>query len=385
MSRLVALVAALAVLLFASAAGAAEVSLYTFGPGDYLFARYGHSLLCVDAKCFDYGIPDREGAVHMSWASIRGEPIFVAIAVDEAVAVKAFRDQGRSIERQKLPLSDEESAKLRERLERDVAMRAAYAYHPYFANCTTQLRDRIDEATNGRLRPGKSGEQPVRFRDLSEEGLSGRLFELTALAFTLGGPAERKPTAWEAMFLPEGLRDGVADRFAAAPEKVEPPQRIVLPTSRAVGRIALAVIAFALSGLVRWTGREKKRARIGFVVAAIVLGGMALVADGVAALVVWPEFRRNCALAARLPKDLAMPGLSPRASPTYATARAALAGVLAVLEIVGVIEQPLLHVCLLVALPMIAIASVARTFEVARDRSFSARATPLAEATVRDR
>jgi hypothetical protein len=59
--------------------------------------------------------------------------------------------------------------------------------------------------------------------------------------------------------------------------------------------------------------------------------------------------------------------------------------VLAVLEIVGVIEQPLLHVCVLVAMPMMAIASVARGFEVARDRSFSARATPLGEASARDR
>jgi hypothetical protein len=316
--------------------------------------------------------------VHMSWGSIRGEPIFVAVAIDEEVALLAFRDQGRAIERQRLELGEEETAKLRDRLERDVATRAAYAYHPYFANCTTELRDRLDEATAGRLRAGRNQAATMRFRELSEEGLSGKLVELAALAFLLGGPAERRPTPWEAMFLPEGLRDAVADRFGAAPEKVAEAQRVVLPTSRAVGRIALVALAIALSGLVRWAGRTSRgaRARVGVAVAAFVLGGLALSAYGVAALVVWPEFRRNWALAALLPTDLAMPWLSPRALRVYATARAALAGVLVVLEIVGVVAQPLIPVCVLVALPMLAIASVARGFAAARGRSFSAGATP---------
>src|SRR3954452_20426343 len=137
MSRVVALLTALVVLLFAHAASAA-VELYTFGPGSYLFARYGHSLLCIEERCYDYGVPDREDPTHMTWASIRGQPIFIAVGIDKELAVKTFRDEGRSVERQVLPLSYVEIEKLKARVEKDVTTRAAYAYHPYFANCTTQ-------------------------------------------------------------------------------------------------------------------------------------------------------------------------------------------------------------------------------------------------------
>lgn len=364
MSRLVSLFAALVVFFFAATASASVVELYTFGPGSYLFSRYGHSLLCVDARCYDYGVPDRDEAVHMSWASIRGQPIFIAVGIDKEVALKAFRDQGRQVERQILPLAYVEIERLRERMERDVTTRAAYAYHPYYANCTTQLRDRLDEATEGKLRPGKNAPVQLRFRDMSEQGLSGRLFELTALAFLLGGPSERRPTQWEAMFLPEGLRDGVADRFGATAVKLDEQKAVILPTSRAVGRIALVVLAIVLGAVVR--GTAKRRMRIGIVTTAIALGGLALVADVVAATVVWPEFRQNWALAALLPSDLAMPWLSQRNLRIYALARAGLAGVLFLLEIVGVVAQPLIPVCLLVAMPMLAIASVIKERQAAK-------------------
>jgi hypothetical protein len=358
MWRLVSVIAALVVVFFSRSASAA-VELYTVGPGSYLFSRYGHSLLCVDTRCYDYGVPDREDAVHMGWASIRGQPIFIAVGIDKEVAVKTFKDQGRQLEKQILPLSFVETQKLTERLERDVATRAAYAYHPYFANCTTQLRDRIDEVTEGRLRKGKNDPVQTRFRDMSEAGLSGKLFELTALAFLLGGPSERKPTQWEAMFLPEGLRDGVRDRFGASIEKVAEQQAVVLPTSRAVGRIVLIVLAVVLASVVRFSAK-RARMRIGIATVAIVLGVMAIVAELVALLVVWPEFRQNWALAVLLPTDLAMPWLHDRYLRIYAMARAGLAAVLLLLEIGGVIAQPLIPVCVLVLLPMFAIVSTLR-------------------------
>jgi hypothetical protein len=351
---------------FARAEGspAKIVDLYTMGAGSYLFSRYGHSLLCVrdapDAggRCYDYGVPDRDEAGHMAWASVRAEPIFVAVAIDEEVVLDVFRGQGRAIERQRLPLSADEAARLAAALERDVRERRAYAYHPYFANCTTQVRDRLDEATGGRLRPGKKEAPTLRFRDMAEEGLSGRLVELTALAFLLGGPSERRPTAWEAMFLPEGLRDGVAERFGAAPERVEERKAVILPTSRAVGRLALVVLALALSVFGGWALRKKPRLGLGVIGA--VLGGMALVADLVAALVVWPEFRRNAALFVLLPSDLLLPFVPAGWLRRYALARVGIAVAMAVLEMGGVVAQPILTVSLLVALPMGTIASVMR-------------------------
>src|SRR3954452_11498343 len=104
MSRVVALLTALVVLLFAHAASAA-VELYTFGPGSYLFARYGHSLLCVEERCYDYGVPDREDPTHMTCSWSRCQAILRALGIQKEVRVRAVRDQGRSVGRQVLPLS----------------------------------------------------------------------------------------------------------------------------------------------------------------------------------------------------------------------------------------------------------------------------------------
>jgi hypothetical protein len=150
------------------------VDLYTIGPGNYLYARYGHSLLCsrpatVSAsvekgRCFDYGVADREDAFHVFWSAVRNQPSFVPIVVDEAVVLKFFRDQGRTIERQRLPLSPTDAARLVARMDDDVREKRAYAYHAYRANCSTQIRDRIDDASGEKLRPGPSKLPKLRCR-----------------------------------------------------------------------------------------------------------------------------------------------------------------------------------------------------------------------------
>jgi hypothetical protein len=131
---------------------------------------------------------------------------------------------------------------------------------------------------------------------------------------------------------------------------------VLLPTSPIIGRVALLILGVALWGLVR-SPVGMRRALVGV---ALVLGGMALIADVVALVVVWPEFRHNWALALLLPTDLALPFLAPRSLATYARARAGMAGLVLLLEIVGVVSQPILPVALLVFLPMVAIDRSAR-------------------------
>ena len=58
----------------------------------------------------------------------------------------AFGAQERTIEKQRLPLSQPEAEALYEALEKDVRDKTAYAYHPSTANCTTKIRDVMDRA-----------------------------------------------------------------------------------------------------------------------------------------------------------------------------------------------------------------------------------------------
>lgn len=340
------------------------VDLYTVGQGSYLYAAYGHSILCVrDAqakpgegkgKCYDYGVADKPDVFYALWGSVRGRAIFVPVSLDDRALVAFFTDQGRAMERQVLPLSPDEASALATRLEHDLTSRFAYAYHPYTANCASLLRDRIDEATHGRLRPGLSQPGAASYRQRMEAGLSGRAFELAALSFILGPMSERAPNGWEAMFTPEGLRDGVAERLGVKAEPLAERQAYILQTSVTAGRLLIFLVAAALFAGVRFAARKGRLAAATKVV-GIVLGVLALAVEATALVSTWPELSRNYCLVVLLPTDLALGFMSPRWLVPYLKARLGMVVALAVLEVVSVVGQPLLPQVVLVALPLAAI------------------------------
>lgn len=379
-------------LLFVRTASAADgkapaIDLYTIGAGDYFYARFGHTLLCVrpagsdvtalEASCYDYGVPSRQEFFSIGWGAVRNRVDFVPVIVPEKVVIDFFKGQGRSVERQHIPLMPDEAVEVARRLESDVERKVGYAYHPYWRNCTSALRDHLDAATKGRLRAGPFTPAPGKFREIFEEGLSGRLVELTLMALVLGSPENnREPTPWESMFLPTNLRDGVRDRLGAPIEKLAERQAVILPTSRAIGRIALFFLAFVLFVSIRISLR-RKRLRAGLWVAGITLGSLGTFVAIVSALVAWPEIRNNWALLLLLPTDFALPFLLERKKllVVYARVRIGVALLLAVLELASVVAQPVLPLVALVLFPFVGILGALRQQEEAKEETANV-ATP---------
>lgn len=397
---LAALVLVVVTLLFARSGAAAAndaepkpptIDLYTIGAGDYLYARFGHTLLCVrpagsdiadlGASCFDYGVPSKQEFVTIGWGAVRNRVDFVPIIVSEKTVVEFFEGQGRAVERQHIPLMGDEAAALAKRLHDDVDQKVGYAYHPYWRNCTTALRDHLDAATKGRLRPGPFTPTPGKFREIFEEGFSGRIGELTLMALLLGSPENnRVPTGWESMSLPVNLRDGVRDRLGAPIEKLADRQAVILPTSRAIGRIALFFLAFVLFLSIRISLR-RKRLETGLWISGVTLGLLGTFLVVVSALVAWPEIAHNWALALLLPTDFALPFLFAKRKKllvTYARARISMALLFAVLEFASVISQPVLPLVALVLFPFVGILGALRAQEEAAKEGATARpATPV--------
>lgn len=394
---LAALLVAVAVLSFVrsanaeanAAAQAPTIDLYTVGAGDYFYARFGHSILCVrpggsdiaklEASCYDYGVPSRPEFFSIGWGAVRNHVDFIPIVVPEKTAVDFFKDQGRSVERQHIPLMPDEAAALAKRLQDDVDHKVGYAYHPYWRNCTTPLRDHLDAATKGRLHPGPFTPAPGNFREIFEEGLSGRLGELTLMALLLGNPENnRTPTGWESMFLPMNLRDGVRDRLGAPIEQLAERQAVILPTSRAIGRVFLFFVAFALFVSIRIALRRKRLAA-GIWMAAVTLGLLGTFIAIVSALVAWPEIKNNWALLLLVPTDFALPFMMKKSKKLlvgYTRIRIGIALLLAVLEFAGVIAQPVLPLVALVLFPFVGLLGALRAQEEAKEVSTENAATP---------
>jgi His/Glu/Gln/Arg/opine family amino acid ABC transporter permease subunit len=78
------------------------------------------------------------------------------------------------------------------------------------------------------------------------------------MAIYLGEGNDKVPTAWEAMLLPAVLRDAVTERFGVKPEQLSERMAVVLPTSRALGKIALFVMSVALFLIVRLCARKNR-------------------------------------------------------------------------------------------------------------------------------
>ena len=337
-----------------------RAELVTVGPGSDELSLYGHSALCLvddgatEGRCFDFGVPDAGDAEGLVWDTIRGRPRFVPIAVERSVLVATFEDQERSLWVQELPLDDAQVDRLRASLEGAVAARTAYAYHPYYDNCTTRLRDVLDQVTSGKLREGADvAAGGPRFRALSEQGFSGRMLELAGLALFLGGRADRQPTAWERMFLPVDLRDAVAARLGAQPKQIHERREAVIPTSTHAGRVALVLLGALLAGAVAYGARRSPRGlRVAMACTGLTLGLLGLAVDAVWLTTRIPEFAGNWVALVLLPTDVLLAFAPARVWPRYLGVRLGMLGVLAALSAAGVIAQPLVVVCAFAALPL---------------------------------
>ncbi len=348
-----------------------RVVLYTIGQGTPLFERFGHTLLCVQhvgapdesGLCTDYGVSNASSLFNLAWGTLRGREMFVATAVPENVALSLFRGQGRAIDRQVLPLDDAQADHLADMLQRQVESGWSYAYHPRTSNCASHPRDLIGIASGGKLRIESEihGIEPhpdmAHYRDQFEAGLSGHLGELMVAAFVTGTSADGKPNAWDAMYLPEALRDGVATYLGASTESVATRVDRPLPTSPSIGRGAIVVLAFALYAL----ASRMHRLHFARFVVAFMLGVPALVMDFFALVSSYPEFIQNWVTALVWPSDLVLPWLRGRALTIYATVRVAVAAAIALGELVGVISQPILPIAAYVALPMLGVLAAQRT------------------------
>lgn len=341
--------------------GEPEVTLYTIGPGSYLFSLYGHSVLCVADDCYDYGLPIHSDPLKLVWHGLRGVPDFAPVRIDRARVLAAFGREERSIEAQALPLDARAVAELRSRLERDVAVRSAYAYNPWFGNCTTHLRDIVDDTSAGKLH-GVVELDPARtFRELSEAGFSGRVLPLVGITLAIG-QGDRVGTPFERMFLPAGLRDGVTKAFGVAPTRVRAQRGNVLQTSVHAGRALLVFVGLALTLLVVLARKRPRIARGAEIVASLTLALLGVVVWGFAILSSYPEVSRNWNLAILVPTDALLPLLSsasPSRARLYIYVRLAVVVALALLSAVGVIAQPLVVPALTCALPLLAMALIA--------------------------
>ncbi|MBN8735282.1 MAG: DUF4105 domain-containing protein [Xanthomonadales bacterium] len=242
--------------------GDLRVDLYTYGPGEIYWERFGHDALVItdtasgEAYAFNYGMFDFDQKdFYLNFA--RGIMIYRAAAWPAADDIQQFSGEGRSITDQHLDLTPAQRAALRDFLVWNVQPEHARYRYRYFAdNCTTRVRDALDKVLGGALERQLAG--PVHgetYRSETDRLMSGQPWLMVLLDLGLGPYADQPLTRWTGAFIPERLMNELRSVRATdgAPlvqsETVLSPQRLPSPPAQAPDLRLPLLIAGLVLGL----------------------------------------------------------------------------------------------------------------------------------------
>jgi hypothetical protein len=135
-----------------------DVALVTFGPGEEVWERFGHNAILIrdrgagTQRLYNYGMFDfAQENFFLNFA--RGRMLYRISVSDPADDYPVYRDEGRWIVEQDLNLTPAQSAKLRDYLDWNARPEnMQYRYDYFRANCSTRVRDALNDAVGGAIR-----------------------------------------------------------------------------------------------------------------------------------------------------------------------------------------------------------------------------------------
>jgi len=383
---------ALVVLLAAATAAAQpavtddrpQVELVTIGVGSLVWERHGHIAICVTQhglksslvhhepfdRCFNYGYADFLHPLKMSWGFVRGTHSFWAGTQTPEALYENYLEEDRTIWVQPIPLDAAQKTKLIAKLEDDILdAHKYYAYDHFSDNCTTRIRDILDNVTDHALAKMPETSDGRTFRDYAREGFSGMEMPLVVTDLILGRTGDRVPSYWDRMFLPQFLREAVQTKWGVQPYKLYERDECIRDDDRSCtdrgiptaphpnsGRWMFALVIFMLTSPVWITRAGGRLQRTGLAIAVVPywLLGVALTLLAIASPL--PYFRMNELVLVWLPLDLAIVFLPAAAQVAFARVRVAMLALTVALMLAGVLHQPLWVPLLWPLIPMATVA-----------------------------
>lgn len=387
-------------------AAAIRVYLLTLSPGSAIWERFGHNALVID----DPSQPASRRRVAFNWGTfdfdqpnfigrfIMGRMLYSLSAMDADKMIGFYVADDREVLVQELSLDAEQARRLRDHCWHHLLPENRdYRYDYYLDNCSTRVRDAIDDATGGQLSPRlKSIRTDRSFRWHTRRLTADAWHWSIALNFIMGSPIDAPLDAWEESFLPERLAAHlrsatlVDDRGEPRPlvrseqvlHRTTRPPIPDAPPNRTAVHLLLGVLVGGVLVLLAWLSAKRTWARWSL---AVLLVGWSLLlgVGGTIGVYGWlftdhAVARYNLNLLAGSPLQLAMVVLAPLTllRGRGATTTAWLAAVLAAMALLSgpigwIVGSPQRHAEVLALLVPIQVASamsawVAATPAVAR-------------------
>jgi hypothetical protein len=267
-----------------------ELTVYhvVYGQGDSVWEKFGHNAIWIhDAGTgstisYNYGMFDF-GQTDFIPRLLRGDMLYSMGVRDADEEVAAYTYYDRSILVQRLNLTPEQRASLREFLEWNwLPANRDYRYDYFRDNCATRIRDALDRVVGGaigdQLRSIPTG---TSYRSHSLRLTAASLPVYAGLLLGLGQPTDRPIDAWEEGFIPMELGRHLASvqvrdqDGSAAPLVLEErvlhqarrPPPADAPPERTAGFLLAGILLGAPLALLGRHARTSRRAAFGLAVA----------------------------------------------------------------------------------------------------------------------
>jgi hypothetical protein len=272
-----------------------EVSLITYGPGEIYWERFGHDAIELrdtvsgEEVDFNYGMFNfDEKNFFLNFA--RGRMHYLMDAEPTTDEEDYYKQVGRSITRQRLALTPDQAAALRDFLFWNLRPEnIGYNYDYYADNCTTRVRDALDHALGGiiktRLTALPGG---MTYRQQTVRLMSAQPWLMLIMDLGLGPYADQPLSAWKESFLPETLQKNIrtitiddghgGTHPLVQSEDILSPNRLDVPPNAAPDlRIPLGIagLIFAALIIIAW-----RRAKLAYAM----LGSLFLIFAGLSGL-----------------------------------------------------------------------------------------------------
>lgn len=192
-----------------------SVQLVTFGEGDAIHQYFGHNAMVVRDRereveaMYNFGMfgfgPD------MLPKYLQGRLDFWAAVTPVEYTYARYIEANRSVRVLELSLSPERKLRLAHRLAFFVRPEnRVYRYDHYKDNCSTKLRDLIDEALDGQLKAQNEGPARFTYRGHTARYTEHDPFINLLLTLWMNDSMERPIRAYDQAFLPDELERLVA-------------------------------------------------------------------------------------------------------------------------------------------------------------------------------
>jgi len=222
--------------LSAAPSPALRIGVMTMQPGEIFWERFGHDAIVVDDPArgepvsYNFGFFDPSEPDFVS-RFIHGRMRYQLVALPMREDLAYYQQVGRGVSLQWLNLTPVQARRLADALAVNaLPQNARYGYDYFTDNCSTRVRDALDNALDGRLKR----ELSARSRGNTYRSEAVRLASpapLMWLGFDIGlGPFADVPLArWQEAFVPMRLADSLREATNSDGRPLVRSEQVLLP------------------------------------------------------------------------------------------------------------------------------------------------------------